>query len=116
VGGDGQGVAGVVVQPGQDLHVGAVVELVVGEVGLPALIGLLGGEADVGGSGPLAGRWDHQTLAVQGAIDRRSGHPKLMMVFEVPGDRVSPGIQPLSRQLPAQLNDQRDRRVGDRRG
>ena len=32
-------VAGVVVEPGQDLDVGAVGEAVVGEVGLPALVG-----------------------------------------------------------------------------
>jgi len=49
VGGDPQGVAGVVIEPGQDLGVGAGSavwsgESVVGEVGLPALVGLLGGE------------------------------------------------------------------------
>jgi hypothetical protein len=54
VGGYGQGVAGVVVEPGQDLGVGAgsalwAGEPVVGEVGLPALVGLVGLEADVGG-------------------------------------------------------------------
>ena len=48
VGGDRQGVAGVVVEPGEDLDVGAVGEAVVGEVGLPGLVGLLGLEADVG--------------------------------------------------------------------
>ena len=39
---DGQGVAGVVVEPGEDLDVGAVGEVVVGEVGLPRFIGLRG--------------------------------------------------------------------------
>ena len=38
VGGDGQGVAGVVVEPGQDLGIGPAGERVVGEVGLPALV------------------------------------------------------------------------------
>jgi hypothetical protein len=52
VGGDRQGVAGVVIEPGQDLHVGAGPPVgtgqgVVGEVSLPALVGLLGSEADV---------------------------------------------------------------------
>jgi hypothetical protein len=51
--GDREGVAGVVVEPGQDLAVRARSavgsgESVVGEVGLPALVGLLGGEPDVG--------------------------------------------------------------------
>jgi hypothetical protein len=54
VGGHRQGVAGVVVEPGQDLGVGTgsavgAGEPVVGEVGLPALVGLVGLEADVGG-------------------------------------------------------------------
>ena len=49
--GDGQGVAGVVVDPAQDFGVGVISEPPVGEVGLPALIGLFGGEADVGGLG-----------------------------------------------------------------
>ena len=60
VGGDVQGVAGVVVEPGHDLDVGAgravgVGEPVVGEVGLPGLVGLLGLEPDVGGLGSLRG-------------------------------------------------------------
>ena len=42
VGGDRQGVAGVVVEPGEDLDVGAVGEAVVGEVGLPGFVGLFG--------------------------------------------------------------------------
>jgi hypothetical protein len=39
----------VVVEPGEDLDVGAVGEAVVGEVGLPGLVGLFGLESDVGG-------------------------------------------------------------------
>jgi hypothetical protein len=38
VGGDRQGVAGMVVQEGEDLDIRAVDQRVVGEVGLPALI------------------------------------------------------------------------------
>ena len=53
VGGDRQRVAGVVVEPVEDLHMGAVGEPPVGEVGLPALIGLLGGEPDIRRLGPL---------------------------------------------------------------
>ena len=53
VDGDREGVAGAVVEPGQDLGVGAGSavgsgEPVVGEVGLPALVGHRGLEADVG--------------------------------------------------------------------
>jgi hypothetical protein len=39
VGGDGQGVTGVVVEPGEDLDVDEGGEVVVGEVGLPHLVG-----------------------------------------------------------------------------
>ena len=47
--GDVQGVAGAVVEPGDDLHVVAVGEPVVGEVGLPGFVRHAGFEADVGG-------------------------------------------------------------------
>ena len=52
-GGDGDGVAGVVVDEVEDLYVGAVGQPPVGEFGLPAFVGLLGGEADVGRFGAL---------------------------------------------------------------
>ena len=53
VAGDGEGVAGMIVKKAQNLHIstaGAVGsgEPIVGEVGLPHLVGLLGGETDVG--------------------------------------------------------------------
>jgi hypothetical protein len=48
--GDVQGVAGVVVEPVEDLDIGAVGESPVGEVGLPALVWLGGLETPVGGS------------------------------------------------------------------
>ena len=53
--GDGDGVAGVVVDPAEDFDVGAAGEAPVGEVGLPAFVGLFGGEADVGRFGPFVG-------------------------------------------------------------
>jgi hypothetical protein len=55
VGGHREDVAGVVVQPGQDLDVDAGGQPVVGEVALPALVGLLSGEADIRRPGTLAG-------------------------------------------------------------
>ena len=55
VGGDRERVAGVVIEPGQDFGVGLVDEPPVSEVGLPAFVGLFGGEADVGGLGRFAG-------------------------------------------------------------
>ena len=61
VGGDRQGVAGVVVEPGEDFGVGAVGEAVVGEVGLPGLVGLFSLEADVGRTGSFLGLVGHST-------------------------------------------------------
>jgi hypothetical protein len=51
--GDVEGVAGAVVEPADDLHVDAGGQSVVGEVGLPGLVGHLGFEPDVGGLGAL---------------------------------------------------------------
>ena len=70
VGGDGQGVAGVVVEPGEDLGVGAVGESVVGEVGLPGLVGLFGLEPDVAGSGLLGGFGGDEPGPADDPVDR----------------------------------------------
>ena len=73
---DRQGIPGVVIKPGQDLGAGPIRERVVSEAGLPALVGLLSGEPDVGGLRPLARLGDHKPGAAQ-----------------VPGDKslVTPG-------------------------
>lgn len=47
-GGDVRGIAGLVVQPGEDLDIGAISQPVVGEVRLPGLVRQLGLEPDVG--------------------------------------------------------------------
>ena len=107
--------AGVVVEPAQDLDVDASGEPVMGEVGLPHLIGLLGLEAAVGGTGPLGRSRGHQTLATQSAIDRRPRHRDVVVMLDVPADRVRPGIQALGGETLAEFDDQNDRLVGDRR-
>ncbi len=103
-----QGVAGVVVQPGQDLGVTAVGEPVVREVGLPGLIRQLGLEADVGRAGTLVRLGHHQAAASEVAADRGPRHRPPMMVSEVPGDRVRAGVQSLLGQFLAQPDDQLD--------
>ena len=55
VGGQRKHEPGVVIDPGQDLGIGAARERVVGEVGLPALVRQLRLEADAGDLGRLAG-------------------------------------------------------------
>jgi hypothetical protein len=97
-GGDREGVAGVVVEPGQDLAVGSWAaigpgEPVVGEVGLPALVGLVGLESDVGGLGLLLRLRSHQAGLGQIAGHRGAGDGEVVVVFEVPPDGVGAGVQ-----------------------
>jgi phosphohistidine swiveling domain-containing protein len=115
VGGDRQGVAGVVVQPRQDLDIDAGAQPVVGEVGLPHLVGLLSGEPDIRRPGAFLRGWRDQALTAQRSIDRRSRHPQLMVMLEVPGDGVGAGIEALGGQLATELDDQLDRGAGDGR-
>ena len=114
--GDRQGVTGVVIEPGEDLAVLARAERVMGEVGLPHLVGLVGLEAGIRRTGPLRGRRRNQTLAAQRAVDRRSRHSDVVVVLEMPADRVRAGIKALRAELAAQPNDQRDGALGDRDG
>jgi hypothetical protein len=91
--GDPQSQAGAVIKPGEDLAVGPGTALgsgepVVGEVGLPALVGLLGGEADVGRLRLLLRLGDHQAVGGQMSGNGRPGDPDAVMVLEVPADGV----------------------------
>ena len=93
MGGHGQGIAGVVVEPGEDLDVAAVAEPVVGEVGLPGFVGLLGAEPQVGGLGSFGRLGGDQSLAGQGSAHRGNRHGHTVMVGQVPGDGVRSGVE-----------------------
>jgi len=108
VGGDGECVAGVVVEPGEDLDVLAVGEAVVGEVGLPGFVGLFGLEADVGGLRFLLRLRDDKVVSAQDPVDRRSGDGDVVVVLEVPADRVGAGIEALGAESPAKSDNQLD--------
>jgi hypothetical protein len=114
MGGDGQGVAGVVIEPGQDLGVRAVGERVVGEVGLPALVRHVCLEPDVGRLRPLGRAGGDQSGPAQVPADGRSRHVELVVVLQVPGDGLRPGVQALPGQFLAQPDDQVGRLVADR--
>ena len=121
VGSHRQRVAGVVVEPGQDLGLGAgssvgCGEPVVGEVGLPGLVGLVGFEADVGGLGALVRRGDDQPEPGEVAGDGGDRDGALMVVPQMPGDGVRSGVESLLGQLFAQPDDQLDHLGGDRGG
>jgi hypothetical protein len=81
----------------------------VGEISLPALVRQLGGEPDAGRLRPLGGLGDHQASPAQVPADRRRRHLQVMVMLQVPGDRLRAGIQPLPGQFLAQLNDQSHR-------
>jgi hypothetical protein len=81
-----QQVTGVVVEPVDDLRVGAAAQGPVGEVGLPALVGLGGLEAPAGGAGPFAGLGGNQAGGVQDPADRRGGRDVQSGLLQVPGD------------------------------
>jgi hypothetical protein len=107
--GDRQGVAGVVVELAQDLHVGVIGQPPVGEVGLPALIRLLGGKTDVGRLGPfLRGRGD-QPGRGQMPVYRIHRHNQAVVVAQVPGDRVRPIVEAFASERLAEPDDQVDR-------
>lgn len=69
VGGAADEVAGVVVEPVEDLDIGAVGQPPVGEVGLPALVGLGGFELSVGGAGSFPRFGDDQAGLVEDPAD-----------------------------------------------
>jgi hypothetical protein len=94
---DVQGVAGAVVEPADDLHVGAGLavgfgQAVVGEVGLPALIRQVGLEADVGRLRSFLRLGGDPAGAGEVAGDGGPGHLSLVVVFQVPGDGLGAGV------------------------
>jgi hypothetical protein len=121
VGGDREGVAGVVVEPAQDLGIGAGAcvgsgQPVVGEVGLPALVGLLGLEADVGRAGAFGRLRGDQAQPGQVPGDRRPRDPDTMMMLQVPADRVAAGVQAALDELLTYRDDQLEHCRGARVG
>ncbi len=113
--GDAERQAGAVVEPGQDLGVLADLgvlgqQRVVGEIGLPGLVRHLGFEADVGRLGFLLRLGRDESGFAQMAADRCGRDRDVVMLSEVPGDRVGAGVQTNAGELAAQLPDQFDRR------
>jgi hypothetical protein len=106
--GDRACVAGVVVEPAEDFGVGLVGEAPVGEVGLPAFVGLFGGEPDVGRLGTLRRCRCHQPGRGEVAADRGDRYLQLMVVLQMPGDGVGSGVQARGAQLGAEFDDQID--------
>lgn len=115
MGGAGEQVAGVVVEPGQDLDVGRVLKAPVAEVRLPHLVGLGHLKARVGASGALAWLRGDQSGVREDPADRRWRPRLVALALQVPGDRHRPGVQPVGGQLHAQLDHARANLVAGRR-
>jgi hypothetical protein len=105
---DVHGVAGAVVEPGEDLHGGAIGKRIVGEVGLQGLVRHGRFEAEVGGLGSLLRFACHQACAGQAAADGGGRHDDSVVLGQVPGDGLRSGVQTSLGQLLAQPQDQVD--------
>ncbi len=81
------------------------------EVRLPGLIGHHRLEAHVRGAGPLAWLRRHQPGLVEVAADRRWRDPGGLVLAQVPGDGVRPGVQALGGELLAQREDLDDQLI-----
>ena len=101
----GQAEPGVVVEPVEDLGVGAVGQRPVGDVGLPALVGLGGLEADVAALGPLVRLRGDESAGGEDSPDggdRRAGAvPAVQMV----GDGGRTGLVPVAVEVFADRED-----------
>jgi hypothetical protein len=103
----------VVVEPGEDLCVIAGGEAVVGEVGLPGFVGLLGSEADARREWASLRLVGDAACSTQVAVDRRGCHRDVVVV-EVPTDGGRAGVETRQGEFVAQTHDQIDR-LGRRR-
>jgi hypothetical protein len=106
-GGDGEQEAGVVVEPADDLDLGAVGQAPVGEVRLPQLVGCRGLEADPRAPRALARLGRHEPRRVEDAPDGRGGRRLQALALEVPGDRDRARVQAGRDELGPQPDDPR---------
>ncbi len=97
--GEAQHVAGAVIKPGEDLDFSAVSEPHVREVRLPAFVREVGFEPSIRRLRSLLRGWGDEAGAHQDPMDRRGMQPDVVFVFEMPGDRVTTGIESVAGQL-----------------
>lgn len=97
-----------VVEEVEDLGVGAVGEGPVGEVGLPELVGLIGGEEMSRRARTLAWLRDDQGIRAKDAVDRCAGRGGESLAFEPHGDCLSPCVLTCGGEVMAELEDALD--------
>jgi hypothetical protein len=106
----------VVVDHVEHLEDGAVVELDVGHVGLPPLVGQVGAEADEGALGPLVGLRGDEPSGLQDPPNGRDRGHLGVALGEVVVDRLGPGVVAGVDELLAQRHHLVLVEVGDPRG
>ena len=95
-----------VIEDVQDLHLAAIGEAPMGDVGLPALVGLLGAEPLPRRPGPFLRLRHHEPAADQDPPDRGDGRHRVDPGdLQVGRDRFRAGVQALLRQLVAVADD-----------
>ena len=112
VSGDRDRVAGVVIDPAQDLDLAVVGEAPVGEIGLPHLIGQFRLEADVGRTRSFLGLRGDPTVTIQDAVHRRPRDPQVVVMSEMPDDLVGARVVTTGDKSVTDRHDQLHRRLG----
>jgi hypothetical protein len=95
----------VVIEQVQDLHLAVVGQGPMGDVQLPALVGLLGHEPHIAALGPLVRLGGDEPAGVQDPPDRRDRRCAAVPLAEVEGDGGRAGLVPATGQLLAELDD-----------
>jgi hypothetical protein len=80
----------------------------VGEVGLPAFVGLVGGEPDVEGFRAFLGGGGDQAGGGQMSVDGADRDGDVVVVGQVPGNGLGSVVEAFARQLRAQRHNQSD--------
>lgn len=97
---------GVVVDDIEDLGVGVAGQWPVGDVGLPAFVGLIGFEPSPGRPGTLLRLRGDKAAARQHPPDRRDRRGRLAAVAQVPADRLGARVQALFAEFLTKADDQ----------
>ena len=114
IGGAIQQVLGVVVEPVEDLGISAISQSPMREIGLPALVGLIGGKANVGAFRAFAWlRIDQAVMAQDAADGRRRGY-RQSLPGQMPLQGDGAGVESFGGERFAQHHDRGDDLIGHR--
>jgi len=109
-------VAGVVVEPADDLDPAPVRQAPVGEVGLPGSVGGRGLEPDPGAARALVRLGHDEARGMEDPADGGHRGDRQPLARQVPGDRGGPGVEAAGREPRPERHDPVAQRVGHRVG